>query len=239
MLQWLEIPDDTSSRVLNGTCRIKRTDLHLNPLTLRDSFGTDEANIKILRAYFDSRAFDDFESIVNANKKLGHYTCPNCAEKCHAASLLCAGCLLRWHHECVSSSHAIKGEVWFCQSCEQEIDVQGWVSFSSLREQLFNLIWFNTICIYCNENPLRICCWLNKKNYTWILISNDYFPEIYYLMEWENRRRFLESIPCCKTVYSITVTSSRPCVNFSEVYPKPCTVSRHGLTELECQYRIP
>lgn len=119
MFQWLEIPDATSSEILKGTRRIKKPDLRLNPLTLRDSFAMNEVNVGSLRVYFDLGTFDDFERIVKAKKKMDHWTCPNCSKKCLTPCLICAGCLLRWHLDCTSSLRAIKG-IWFCQSCEKE-----------------------------------------------------------------------------------------------------------------------
>ena len=88
------------------------------PEKVSDAVVDENVDICLVRKYFIEDAWMIVSQVVQNKKSDMTWKCHVCYHDLHSKeSILCDGCLLWYHFQCVALTKAPKAKTWFCRTC--------------------------------------------------------------------------------------------------------------------------
>ena len=117
ILKWFVDPLDIEA-ALKRDVLIEDESVECRPEKMSDAVVDENVDVCLVRKYFTEDAWMIVKDIIELKRKKMVWKCNACYQDLHSKpSILCDGCLLWFHFQCVSLTKQPKTKTWFCRKC--------------------------------------------------------------------------------------------------------------------------
>lgn len=118
MLRWLVSNESRIHEVLNDGSLITEEEVEvvLHP-RVRQKLCTTEANLGLIREYFDAEAWAAVNNHIDAFEAAGGFKCCGCEKALGDRAVQCDQCLDWFHYECAGFQRKPKRPHYYCEEC--------------------------------------------------------------------------------------------------------------------------
>ena len=97
---------------------IEEESVECRPEKVSDAVADENVDVSLVRQFFTEDAWKIVRDVVDTKVKNMSWKCHCCFNDLHAErSIICDGCLLWFHFQCVSLTTQPKAKTWFCRKC--------------------------------------------------------------------------------------------------------------------------